>query len=93
MIDSSFLPLSLPPARLMELFCLTASSPAQAVFIFYLWTGKQLKLSFFYILVYIVPNALLPQFAHVTASTLLGGIGVFSFVLLIVGDYKSLKIL
>ena len=77
----------------MELLCLAASIPGQAIFLYYLWTGKQLKLSVTYLLLYILPNALLPQFASSTASTLLGSIGVLSFCLIMVGDYTNLRIL
>lgn len=79
--------------RLMELLCLLGSTPGQAIFLYYLWTGKQLKLSVTYLLLYILPNALLPQFASTTASTVLGCIGVLSFCLIMVGDYANLRIL
>ena len=76
----------------MEMVCLASSIPGQAIFLYYLWTGKQLKLSILYLVLYILPNGGLPQFASSTSSTLLGCIGVLSFCLLMVGDYANLKI-
>ena len=76
----------------MELLCLVGSIPGQLIFLYYLWTGRHLKLSVFYLAMYILPNSFLPQFASSPTSTLLGCIGVLSFCLLMIGDYPNLKI-
>lgn len=79
-------------ARVGELAALLLSLPGQLTFIYYLWTGRQMKMTFLYLIVFITPNALLPQFSSSTASTLLGTTGVLSFCLILVGDYANIKI-
>ena len=72
---------------------LVLSLPGQLVFIYYLWTGKQMKMTVYYLIAFITPNALLPQLSSSTASTLLGTTGVLSFCLILVGDYANIRIM
>lgn len=78
--------------RCLELVCLLGSLPGQAVFIYYLWSGKQLHLSIPQMILYILPNAFLPQFGGTPSSTILGIMGVLAFCLIMLGDYTSFKI-
>ena len=80
-----------PTARVCELVSLFLSIPGQLLFIYYLWSGKQLNMSIYYLFLFIAPNAFLPQFSSSTASTLLGTTGVLSFCLLLLGDYTTIK--
>ena len=82
-----------PLARVCELVSLFLSIPGQLLFVYYLWTGKQLKMTIYYLILFITPNALLPQFSSSTASTLLGTTGVLSFCLILLGDYTNIKIM
>ena len=79
-------------ARIVELVCLLATIPGQSLFLYHLWSGQPLQLSIFFMLLYIGPNALLPQFSSSGASSSLGGIGVLSFCLLAIGDHSNFKI-
>lgn len=80
-------------ARIVELVCLLATVPGQSLFLYHLWSGQPLQLSLFFIMLYIGPNAILPQVSSSGASSSLGGIGVLSFCLLAIGDYSNLKML
>ena len=83
--------LCLPAARCLELLCLVGSVPGQLMFLSYLWTGRQLHLSLPRLLLFILPNAFLPQFGGAPSSTILGIMGVLSFCLIMLGDYTSIK--
>ena len=87
----AFLPSLL--ARCLELLCLAGSIPGQAIFLYYLWTGRQLRLSIPLLVLYILPNAFLPQFGGGPSSTILGIVGVLSFCLIMLGDFTNLKLL
>lgn len=78
--------------RCLELLCLITSLPGQGVFLYYLWTGRQLHLSTFRLVLLILPNAFLPQFSGAPSSTILGIIGVLSCCLIMLGDYSGLKL-
>ena len=86
------LSLSLAAARVLELLCLVGSLPGQCVFQYYLWTGRSLHLSVPRLVLFILPNAFLPQFGGGPSSTILGIMGVLSFCLIMLGDYSSLKL-
>ena len=79
-------------ARIAEVVLLLASVPGHLLFLFYLWTGKELKLTVLILVLYIFPNAMLPQFASSTAASLIGSIGIFSFCLIILGHFANVKI-
>lgn len=79
-------------ARIAEVLLLLASVPGHLLFLFYLWTGKELKLTVLILVLYIFPNAMLPQFASSTAASLIGSIGIFSFCLIILGHFANVKI-
>jgi hypothetical protein len=78
-------------SRCLELVCLVGSVPTQLLFLYYLWTGQQLHLSIPRLILYILPNAFLPQFGGSSASTILGIMGVLSFCLIMLGDFTSIK--
>ncbi|CAI7990450.1 hypothetical protein GBAR_LOCUS491 [Geodia barretti] len=78
--------------RVLELLCLVGSLPGQCVFQYYLWTGRSLHLSVPRLVLFILPNAFLPQFGGGPSSTILGIMGVLSFCLIMLGDYSSLKL-
>jgi hypothetical protein len=78
--------------RVLELLCLAGSLPGQCVFQYYLWTGRSLHLSVPRLVLFILPNAFLPQFGGGSSSTILGIMGVLSFCLIMLGDYSSLKL-
>ena len=83
---SSFI-FSLTAVRVTELVLLVAAIPGQVVFIRCLWTGRSFTLSVPLVLLYLLPNGLLPRFGQGSYNAVLGS----SVVVLspLTSDYSS----
>ena len=77
--------------RIGEVIFLVLSLPGHALFLYSLWTGDHPKVPLRQMMAFVVPHCLLPQLASSLASSILGSIGVFSFSLIIIGDYAMGK--
>ncbi len=77
----------LPPGRIAEAIFLVLSLPGHGMFVHTLWSGERPVVSLRVMMVYVIPHCLLPQLASSLSSSILGSMGVFSFCLVILGDY------
>ena len=82
---------SLTAVRVTELVLLVAAIPGQVVFIRCLWTGRSFTLSVPLVLLYLLPNGLLPRFGQGSYNAVLGSSAILSFCLLSLSDYSSIR--